>query len=84
MAFEIFRRNAGSRTEGPVFLNQETGEGYRHIHKTFDRHVRKKEINLRIADGQYLNRHDLRRLAATDAARRDYSQAEIGEVLRHS
>lgn len=84
MVLEIFRRNAGSRTEGPVFLNRETKEGYRYIHKTFDRHVRKKEINLRIADGRYLNRHDLRRLAATDAARRGYSQAEIGEALGHS
>jgi len=81
-AVRIFRRNKGGRTEGYVFLNPGTSDRYYHVGYTVARHVRK--LQMKIATGEYFCFHDLRRLAATDASRRGYSNEEIAEGLGHS
>lgn len=81
MAEAIYRRNAGSRRSGPLFLNRRTGGRYKSILRVFERHVRR--LDIRIAAGELLCIHDLRRLAATDAARRGFGRAEIAEGLGH-
>ena len=82
MVLEIYLRNKGIRGSDYVFVCPKSGDRYKSIRRTLDRHVR--SLGIRIATGEYFCFHDLRRLAATDASRRGRSQEEIAEGLGHS
>lgn len=61
-ALEALKRAIGSRKEGCVFLNPETGDRYHWVGKTFSRVA--KSLGLRTVAGDTLCFHDLRRIFA--------------------
>ncbi len=62
-AVEVLKRTIGGRKDGFVFLNQDTGERYRWVGKTFSRVV--KRLGMKTVAGDTLCFHDLRRIFAT-------------------
>lgn len=61
-AVTVLKRAIGERTAGAVFLSRDNGP-YLDVRRTLDRYV--ERIGLRIASGQALCFHDLRRVYAT-------------------
>jgi len=81
-AVVILKRLIQSRTQGYVFLSPATGDRYKSIHCTFDRVVRK--LDIKIATGEKLCFHDLRRLCATWLLQNGLSLDTVREILGHS
>lgn len=80
-ATEVVTRLVGNRREGYVFLNPQTGDRCRSIHKTFDRVVR--SLGLTVGDGTKLRFHDLRHVFATWLHREGVSLDKLRFLLGH-
>ena len=79
-AAEILRHNIGTRTEGYVFLNPQTGLRYTSVHHTFDRWV--KRLGLKV-NGTKLRFHDLRHVTASWLNQRGVPLDVLRHVLDH-
>lgn len=79
-ATAVLKSVIGNRTEGYVFLNQETKTRYFSINKAFDIAVRK--IDLKVGNSK-LRFHDLRHVFATWLYQRGVSLDIVSDLLGH-
>jgi integrase len=76
----LLKRVIGNRAGGYVFINVKTNTRYYHVHKQFDRVVRKLGLTV---DGTKLRFHDLRHVFATWLHREGVSLDVIRPLLGH-
>lgn len=80
-AASLLKRVIGARKEGFVFISSKTGTRYFHIHKQFNRIV--KKLGLKVGDSK-LRFHDLRHIFATWLHRKGVSLDVLRSLLGHS